>query len=161
MDEHELPARLRGLTLAAPYNDKAATWLADRYVAIEGPPNRTYRITVDRVDPEVGDDGSGRIRVLDYGDLVRGLPLHPEAKSLGPDGALCGPQTRGLLSRRTIEISTAVHVGKRASLEVSSSPSTRRRKTDRHQATDRPLGRGAFRSALYRNPSTSFNEPRG
>jgi hypothetical protein len=112
VDEQELSSRLRGLVLAAPYNDDPGSWLTDDYVAIHELGGRTYRITTERVDPDVGDDGSGRIRVHDYGDLVRSLPLHPESKSLGPDGAVCGPQTHGLLSRRTIEIGTAVHVGK-------------------------------------------------
>jgi hypothetical protein len=112
VDEQELPARLRGLVLAAPYHDDPATWLTDSYVDLDDPGGRTYRITTERIDPDVGDDGSGRIRVHDYGDLVRSLPLHPESKSLGPDGEVCGPQTRGLLSRRTIEIGNTVHVGK-------------------------------------------------
>jgi hypothetical protein len=40
------------------------------------------------------------------------VPLHPESKSQGPDGRVCGRQTRGLLSRRTVELGRAVHVGK-------------------------------------------------
>jgi hypothetical protein len=112
VDEQELPARLRGLTLAAPYADNPRTWLTDHYFAIEQPGTRAYAITTARVDPDVGDDGSGRIRVHDYGDLVRSLPQHPESTSFGPDGNVCGPRTRGLLSRRTIEVGSIVHVGK-------------------------------------------------
>jgi hypothetical protein len=112
VDPDELPERLRGLTLAAPYNDDPATWLDDEYFDLRKPSGPSYRITTDRVDPEVGDDGSGRVRVETYGDLVHLLPLHPESKSLGPDGRVCGRQTHGELSRRTVVLGPAVHVGK-------------------------------------------------
>lgn len=112
IDDLELPSRLRGLVLAAPYDDEPETWLTANYYAINTPGSTTFRITTERVDPEVGDDGSGRVRVHDYGDLVWSLPLHPESKSLGPDGRVCGPGTRGLLSRRSVEIGDVVHVGK-------------------------------------------------
>jgi hypothetical protein len=71
VDPDELPERLRGLTLAAPYNDNPEGWLEDEYFDLRTPAGPSYRITTDRVDPEVGDDGSGRVRVETYGDLVR------------------------------------------------------------------------------------------
>lgn len=112
VDRDELPESRRGLTLAAPYDDDPASWLDGEYFDLRQPSGPSYRITTDRVDPEVGVDGSGRIRVETYGDLVRLLPLHPESKSLGPDGRVCGRQTRGLLSRRTVRLGPAVHVSK-------------------------------------------------
>ena len=112
VDPDELPERLRGLTLAAPYNSDPANWLDDQYFDLGKPSGPSYRITTNRVVPEVGEDGSGRVRVETYGDLVRLLPLHPESKSQGPDGQVCGRKTRGLLSRRTVQLGPAIHVGK-------------------------------------------------
>jgi len=111
VDHRWLPNHLRGLVLAAPYGDDPAEWLTTAYTAIEGR-GGAYQITTEEVDPEVGDDGRGLIRVLSYGDLVRGLPLHAEPKSLGPNGAVCGPGTRGELSRRTVEVGDIIHIRK-------------------------------------------------
>lgn len=114
VDQRALPARLRGLVLAAPYDDDPARWLSTAYTAIDGRPGASYHITTEVTDPEVGDDGRGLIRVLSYGELVRGLALHAEPKSLGPDGEVCGPGTRGELRRPTVELGEVTHIRKEA-----------------------------------------------
>ena len=40
--------------------------------------------------------------------------VHPEAKSLGPDGRPCGPATKGLLGRRRLHLIDVRHIGKEA-----------------------------------------------
>ena len=112
VDEAELPETLRGLTLAAPYNDDPATWLDDTYFDLETGRGGTYRIRTTPTDPEVGDAGDNRVLVETYGDVVRDLPLHRESKSLGPDGEVCGRGTRGELSRRTVELGPPTHISK-------------------------------------------------
>jgi hypothetical protein len=112
VDRDDLPEALRGLALAAPYDEDPRRWLGAAYFDLRTKAGGTYRITTTPIDPEVGDDGTGRIRVETYADLVRQLPLHPESKSLGPDGLVCGPQTRGLLARRTVRLGLARHIGK-------------------------------------------------
>jgi len=108
----ELSSANRSLALAAPYNTEPRTWLMDEYFDLSGASQAVYRITTDRVDPDVGDDGAGRVIVETYGDLVRQLPLHPESKSNGPDGGVCRRSTRGLLGRRTVSLGVAAHVAK-------------------------------------------------
>jgi hypothetical protein len=112
VDEAELPEALRGLTLAAPFNDDPATWLDDAYLDLATKAGGTYRIRTTPTDPEVGDAGDNRILVETYGDVVRDLPLHRESKSLGPDGEVCGRATRGELGRRTVELGAATHISK-------------------------------------------------
>jgi hypothetical protein len=47
-------------------------------------------------------------------DVVRAYGKHPEAKSLGPDGAPCREDTVGLLARRHVVPSWIQHIGKEA-----------------------------------------------
>jgi len=44
-----------------------------------------------------------RVPYRGYGSILQSYRQHPESKFLGPDGAPCGPDTRGLLKRMTIE----------------------------------------------------------
>jgi hypothetical protein len=50
--------------------------------------------------------------VKTYGEVVADYWRHPEAKSLGPDGAPCGASTVGVLRRRRVRIVQLVHLGK-------------------------------------------------
>ena len=45
----------------------------------------------------------GRIAYRSYGSILQSYRLHPESKFLGPDGAPCDSETRGLLKRMTVE----------------------------------------------------------
>lgn len=47
-----------------------------------------------------------------FGRLLIEYQAHPEAKSLAPDGAPCGPETRGLLKRAHITAGEFRYVGK-------------------------------------------------
>ena len=51
---------------------------------------------------------------LPYSDLILGYAHTPEPKSLGQDGRPCHQRTRGILSRRYLEIADIVHIGKEA-----------------------------------------------
>jgi hypothetical protein len=47
-------------------------------------------------------DALPRMDVITLGDVLCGYLMHPEIKSLGPDGRKCKPHTRGLLRRITV-----------------------------------------------------------
>ena len=90
--------------LVAPYNPDPRQWLKlswfDRYSG------KTYRVTV-------GDDVSeGVVRIKTYGDVVAEYRVHPEHKSLAPDGQPCLRTTIGLLQRRPVTAIRPVYVGK-------------------------------------------------
>ena len=52
------------------------------------------------------------ILVKNFRDLLRQYPKHPEAKSLGPDGLPCGPDTRGFLERVDVIADSHIGIGK-------------------------------------------------
>src|SRR6202043_308117 len=51
-------------------------------------------------------------RVKSIGDVFNEHKLHPESKSAGPDGNPCGPNTRGVLSRRSVHAAYVFSIGK-------------------------------------------------
>jgi len=56
--------------------------------------------------------GDGTAMVQSDGDVIDHYRVHPEAKSLGPDGLPCGKHTVGLLQRRPVRLGALVHIGK-------------------------------------------------
>ncbi len=86
----------------------------------ESDPRRWQQLPwVNRYDGEpcgistVGDHGSlGIARVATYADVLETYKVHPEAKSLGPDGEPCGPVTAGLLGQRPVRVIGVVYIGK-------------------------------------------------
>lgn len=77
--------------LVAPYEKDAAKWVSAEWFEVH---------TGERVKiATVGTGGTGLVRVKTYGDLIKAYRVHPERKSLGPDGKQCGRQTRGILGR--------------------------------------------------------------
>ena len=74
-------------------------WL-DRYSG------QHYRIGVGR--RTLGD----RVQVKSIRDILMEYRVHPEAKSLGPDGLPCGRGTVGVLSRRPVRLGSVVYIGK-------------------------------------------------
>ena len=46
------------------------------------------------------------------GDVFDEHKLHPESKSAAPDGNPCGPNTRGVLSRRSVHAAYVISIGK-------------------------------------------------
>jgi hypothetical protein len=93
--------------LIAPYESDPRKWhklkWVDRY---SGKP---YRISIS---DEEALYGGNVVRIKTYHDVLTEYRIHPEAKSLGPDGKVCGRQTVGLLQRRPVMRGTLTYVGK-------------------------------------------------
>lgn len=98
------PARFH---LIAPYERDPTQWITlpwrDRYT------KRHHSITTTDDDPD-----PAAVRVVTYADTLRRYRVHPEAKSLDPDGTPCRPATRGLLTRRPVTAVTLTYIGKEA-----------------------------------------------
>lgn len=79
----------------------------------QGPFYRVY--TSDGATRYTGCTASGEgtmLPVQSYRNLAVYYEHHPERKSLGPDGEVCGKRTRGVLLRRHITLSNLVYIGK-------------------------------------------------
>ncbi len=90
--------------LVAPWNPDPRQWLkmawTDRYSG------RRFLITT------TGTGGEGVVRVKTYADVLAEYRVHPEPKSLGPDGTQCGRDTRGPLRRRAVTATHITYIGK-------------------------------------------------
>jgi hypothetical protein len=91
--------------LIAPYTRDARQWTKLRWTDVYS--GEAFRITTG--SPAVGD---ATARVQSYGNVIARYRTHPEAKSLGPDGAPCGRRMVGLLQRRRVVLGELVHIGK-------------------------------------------------
>lgn len=91
--------------LVAPYTKDARQWTKLRWTDVYS--GEKYAITT-----RDGVAGEGVARVQSYGDVIARYRVHPEAKSLGPDGRPCGKRTVGLLQRRPVSLGELVHIGK-------------------------------------------------
>jgi hypothetical protein len=91
-----LPTQVDGepLTLVGPYNTDPKTWSEALYFNLHD--GKPYQIGAE----------PGMIPCLGYGSILQSYRLHPESKFLGPDGKPCGPDTRGVLQRMTVEGAT-------------------------------------------------------
>jgi hypothetical protein len=67
---------------------------------------KTYQIGVGRTTPGT------RVQIKSVRDVIEEYAVHPEPKSLGPDGEPCGRATIGLLQRRSVHVSGIVYIGK-------------------------------------------------
>ena len=103
------PARFR---LVAPFEPRASKWITLPWRNLYDRTERTYSITTTSSLGERGEPDEVRVQALR--DVLREYRSHPEAKSLGPDGKVCGRPTRGLLARRPIEVSLVHYIGKEA-----------------------------------------------
>ena len=65
-----------------------------------------YRIGIGRDTP--GD----RVQVKSYRDIILEYRVHPEPKSLDSSGVPCHPGSRGLLSRRPVQVGSITFIGK-------------------------------------------------
>jgi hypothetical protein len=90
--------------LLGSYEKDPARWLEmtwyDKYSG------RSYRIGVGRDTP--GD----RVQVKSYRDVILEYRVHPEPKSLDADGKPCDQASRGLLTRRPVQLGSLVYIGK-------------------------------------------------
>ena len=92
-------------TLITSFSSERGQWMRSKCVNIYDPQSPIYELT---------DTYDGRRAVTkNFFMLLDSYQNHPEAKSLGPDGEPCGPETRGLLKRAHIIASWApVYIGK-------------------------------------------------
>jgi hypothetical protein len=90
-----LPAEVNAerFTLVGPYNPDPETWADATYFNLHDIKPKPHQI----------GPGPGMIPCLGYGSILQSYRLHPESKFLGPNGAPCGPDTRGVLQRITVE----------------------------------------------------------
>jgi len=91
--------------LVSPYSRNPSDWLRGPWVDVYS--GKEYAVTTDRScpDPEV-------VKLKTFRDVVEEFPVHPERKSAGTDGRVCGPLTRGLLQRRHVRAARIDVVGK-------------------------------------------------
>ena len=91
-------------TLITPFTKNRDAWLNAEYINIYD--GKYYSLALkqtpkfDRVIPQT------------FGYILRLYPLHPEYKSLAPDGAPCGANTRGLLQRMHVVAGQSRYIGK-------------------------------------------------
>jgi hypothetical protein len=91
-------------TLIAPFSKHREQWMQLPCVNVQD--GREYRLAIqqtprlDRVVPQT------------FGAILRLYLLHPESKSLAPDGSPCSMHMRGLLRRASIVAGAHRHVGK-------------------------------------------------
>jgi hypothetical protein len=81
-------------TLIAPYSSDPENWYKSRWVNVHDGKFFQLARPGNRLSYEVGPKT--------FGDVVGAYILHPEAKSLAPDGGACGPRTSGLLLRTPV-----------------------------------------------------------
>ncbi|MFL6439446.1 MAG: hypothetical protein ACJ71Q_17860 [Terriglobales bacterium] len=92
-----------GFTLVAPFNKNSETWITTDYTEIHS--GDTVRLFNEYDGTEVTPQTISGVMWRHF--------LHPEDKSLGPDGQPCGPYTKGLLRRRPVQaITPFVLIGK-------------------------------------------------
>ena len=93
--------------LVAPFNHDQRQWGKLRYLNLHDPSGLLYAISTSVC-------GAGVVRVKSYAEVALDYLFHPEAKSLGPDGEPCGPETVGELYPRHVEASRVEPIGKEA-----------------------------------------------
>ena len=104
----ELP---RLFLLVAPYESDPREWLDLPWTNAYEPGSR-YKIVP--YSPGMRKHRGGRIPVKTYRDVLAEYRIHPEAKSLGPDGKRCSRRTIGLLRRRPLSKASLHTIGKEA-----------------------------------------------
>lgn len=92
--------------LVAPYERDPAQWLVASWVDLYS--GKGCRVTTA---PVAGPETAS---LQTIGDVVEDYWAHGEAKCLGPDGAICGAGTRGLLRARPVVATRLVAIGKEA-----------------------------------------------
>jgi len=81
-------------TFITSFSSERDQWMRSKCINIHDPESRVYELT---------DEYDGRRAVpKNFFMLLESYQNHPEAKSLGPDGKPCEPDTRGLLQRAHI-----------------------------------------------------------
>lgn len=91
--------------LIAPYTCDARQWSKLRWTDIYS--GESFAVTTRNQGMS-----ERTARVQSYRDVVARYRIHPESKSLGPDGLPCGRRTTGLLRRRPVVLGELDHIGK-------------------------------------------------
>jgi len=104
--DNEDPQRFQ---LVAPWEPDASKWLELNWANKYATGSEPYVLTTDG-----SADGSTTARVQSYADVLAEYRVHPEPKSLAPDGKPAGWHGNGLLKRRAVTATRLVHVGKEA-----------------------------------------------
>lgn len=73
------------------------------------PPGQRFRVRTTTSESWVEDDVA---TVATIGHVLRRYLVHPEVKSLAPDGGICRPRTRGLLRVRPVNVQSIRYIGK-------------------------------------------------
>jgi hypothetical protein len=91
--------------LFAPYTSDSSQWLKLMWTDVHS--TKSYRASTTAL---TGSEFTARIKTI--GEVVNRYRLHPETKSLGPEGKPCGPKTVGVLGRRPVVVLYLAQVGK-------------------------------------------------
>ena len=93
------------LQLIAPWEPDAREWKDIRWINRDQPAQQ-YRAVMGHRPREC------EIQIKTYRDVLNDYRIHPEAKSLAPDGRRSGWHTRGLLNRRPVTATRLHYIGK-------------------------------------------------
>jgi hypothetical protein len=96
------PARFH---LVAPYCADPDAWEQMEWTDVYS--GRVFKITT-----RDWAAGRGVVRVKSYREVLMAHRVHPESKSLAHDGQPCGRATRGVLSRRPVQLDSLHYIGK-------------------------------------------------
>jgi len=91
--------------LVAPFSTDPAEQDRAEWIDVHHPDAGTFAITTR-------DGRPGMARVDTFADVLAKYESHPEAKSLGPSGELCGRITVGLFGRRPVTVEKIALIGK-------------------------------------------------
>lgn len=95
--------------LIAPYESDRGKWLGMSWRDKYSTTGQTYTATTSDHDPN-----PKTVRIQSYRDVLAEYRVHPEPKSLAPDGGRSGWHADGLLRRRHVTAVRIVHIGKEA-----------------------------------------------
>ncbi len=92
--------------LLAPYATDPKRWTAGEWHKLYDPESPPVHIsTGEQPEPK-------EIIVQSFRKVIDHYRTHPEEKAADSAGSPCRPQTRGVLSRRTVRVARFVHIGK-------------------------------------------------
>jgi hypothetical protein len=114
---HPAGANPRRFALVAPYDSDPRTSLTLPWRNVHDPASPTYRLTTLGIRTRRGYALPPDTAIVKtYRDVLAAYRVHPEPKSLGPDGRPCARDTFGLLSRRPVQTLSITHIGKETNL---------------------------------------------
>lgn len=102
-------------TLIAVYETKPDRWLTQEWIDYASGERVDAAVTVDWGRPAselVGDHGWSLVPVKTFADVYSSYQRHPINECLGPDGTICGENTRGILARRAVQAGDVHYLGK-------------------------------------------------